>query len=777
MSRLTTAQVISSGHYLEPSFDPASLTVSQLLGVLGYHNIKYPTPYSKPKLIQLFNEEIKTRSSKFKKERLRKENSIASDEGIKDGLTGQPLAATRRELPVRRSSRRLSQAPNQDSEISPVRQESPKRRRASAQPGLAGHSKAAPKLRHAVAEESESEEILEKPDEAGSESYWVKQPYADDSGWEDNNIFQSGAEDSSPARPSPGKINAARKNSSARRSRKSSSAPPYVLPVSSPTSNLRNMATVKFPQSQLNPDLHLPTNYQIPAFHKIEQPEYAFTSHHIDSEEENNLLIDSERTRNSPKQEHVLPGPRKRTDVPHELPGPGPKPLQEYISDIPISDKHGPHVSRRSRNTALQLCSFIIFRFFILVLLVGASVITLKQKAASASIGYCERGRHSNAYLDGFRAQSNLCNFQDFKLQGSLWSLTNNSIGDSGECSLSSMLHLSNPKDCTPCPNHAACSQYAVVCDTGYVLRPHPLLAFLPAIPSSRNVSWTLSSPDIIWKALSIVFDGFPGLGSVALPPRCLEDPRRKRNIGALGKAIEAVLGQERGLRLCASGKFSGMFVRSEEGGDAKKWGLEMEHLRETMRKKTSPHLLASFDDTFNEAIQQLLRWGNVLIGEDREGKRYLAHGTPQLTLVCTLIVKSREVWEQWRTTVLGFLLMILFGLIGRARWAKKRTEAKRVAELVQIALNSLRNQETAHHTDPITAPQPFLSSLQLRDLVLQDEHSIPVRKRLWEQVEHVVEENANVRVNLQEVQGGDEMRVWRWVGSGPRKTGPSGDA
>lgn len=96
MSRLTTAQVISLGHYLEPDFDPASLTVSQLLGVLGYHNIKYPTPYSKPKLVQLFNEEIKTRSSKFKKERIKKENSIASDEGIKDGLTGQPLAATRR---------------------------------------------------------------------------------------------------------------------------------------------------------------------------------------------------------------------------------------------------------------------------------------------------------------------------------------------------------------------------------------------------------------------------------------------------------------------------------------------------------------------------------------------------------------------------------------------------------------------------------------------------------------------------------------------------------
>lgn len=91
MSRLTSAQVISLGEYLKPDFDSSSLTVSQLLGVLGYHNVRYPTPYTKAKLVQLFNSEIKTKASQFKKERLKKENSIASDDGITDGLTGEPL--------------------------------------------------------------------------------------------------------------------------------------------------------------------------------------------------------------------------------------------------------------------------------------------------------------------------------------------------------------------------------------------------------------------------------------------------------------------------------------------------------------------------------------------------------------------------------------------------------------------------------------------------------------------------------------------------------------
>jgi hypothetical protein len=111
----------------------------------------------------------------------------------------------------------------------------------------------------------------------------------------------------------------------------------------------------------------------------------------------------------------------------------------------------------------------------------------------------------------------------------------------------------------------------------------------------------------------------------------------------------------------------------------------------------------------------------------------------------------------------------MLIVLAVRARRANRLVESKRVAELVQIALDTLRNQELAHHTDPITAPQPYLSSLQLRDLILQEEHSISTRRRMWEQVEGVVEGNTNVRVNLEEVEGGEEMRVWRWVGSAGR--------
>ena len=120
---------------------------------------------------------------------------------------------------------------------------------------------------------------------------------------------------------------------------------------------------------------------------------------------------------------------------------------------------------------------------------------------------------------------------------------------------------------------------------------------------------------------------------------------------------------------------------------------------------------------------------------------------------------------------------MSVTSFIVKRRIANRRVEDQQIAELVQITLDALRNQELAHNMDPVTAPYPYLSSLQLRDYVLQNEHSIPARRRLWERVERVVEGNANVRANMEELHGGDEARVWRWVGStgelmSPRKSG-----
>ena len=76
---------------------PVLLPCRTLLGVFGYHNVAFPAPYTKPKLVALFNEQIKPNSANFKKAKLQKDNSIASDDGITDGVTGKPLSKKVRE--------------------------------------------------------------------------------------------------------------------------------------------------------------------------------------------------------------------------------------------------------------------------------------------------------------------------------------------------------------------------------------------------------------------------------------------------------------------------------------------------------------------------------------------------------------------------------------------------------------------------------------------------------------------------------------------------------
>ncbi|EIN07405.1 hypothetical protein PUNSTDRAFT_70746 [Punctularia strigosozonata HHB-11173 SS5] len=763
MSRLTAAQVIALGEYLDPDFDPASLTVSQLLGVFGYHNIPFPQPYTKPKLVQLFNDQIKANATKLKKQRIKKENSLASDEGITDGVTGKPLSQPKAPL-TRRSSRRLSRAPEYEEYTEPLKPEPPKRRRSSAQPTLGGPSTTRRTLiQPSLAEESEPEasplpkvrRSKKSTADAGTEARRrVSDAFPEDSGWEDNNVFQSGAE-SSPSRPSP-KAKAPRKSVVPRKSRKSSSAPPQIPSSPTKSSPSRSPAKDRFQhESKFDPDL----------------PE--------------DIFADSKRTSDGTSAPSrpllAVPSIVKEEDetVADELPDsePIPAPIATKSEDSEPSSSvvsqvanQGAVIRRPAPPRQSGSSSWFIRTVLVGLALLASGGLVADYKGQSASIGFCESGKDTNQALETLKIKWEAiekCNRENSTVL--TLPITPNEATDIAEVvepvACPPLPIIPRPAHCTPCPPHASCTQDTVICDTGFLLRPHWALSFLP--PPPRTISPHApadTTSDAVWKVIHEVTDGLPGLGPVAFPPRCVPDPKRKRNIGALGKAVEAILKQERGLRVC-SGALDRVQVSPEDGGEAKKWGLDVESLRETMKKKTAPHLLETFDDTFNEAISQLVVWGNVLTGEDQNGRSYLAHEIPDLTWNCMLTVKARETWQEWRSSVLGFLLLVIAAFSEKSRRARRKIEDERVAELVQIALDTLRNQELAHHVDPVTAPQPYLSSLQLRDLVLQDEHSVSARARLWDRVEQVVESNANVRANLEEVAGGDELRVWRWMG------------
>ncbi|KAF9264714.1 hypothetical protein L218DRAFT_957919 [Marasmius fiardii PR-910] len=792
MSRLTAAQVIALGEYLEPEFEPSTLTISQLLGILGYHNIVYPTPYSKPKLIQVFNEEVKRKASKYKKDRIRKANSIASDDGITDGLTGEPLSKRKNTtVTVRRSSRRLSRAPFEDQETSPVRPEPPKRRRSSAQPRLGGSSRQTKLVVEPTVEEEESEQEEEDlpvrkvgrtknaSDVSGEQNRRVSQH--EDSGWEDNNIFQSGAESSSPARPSP--VRKARRSSVVpRKSRKSMSAPPQASPpkehdlptLAPPQSNFepnipmfRTPAPIRrLPRPSFVPSPPSPLKEESPAEQPFpqsdddplcgdevpddslnivdEEPEV--DTRHADGDDEE---VQDEIEHEEEEEEEGENNQKQVVAVQKRI-AEGGRPMPPIAVDEALIEGE------------VKPTSFIL-RLVIYLLVSLGSYVVYHHKIENASIGYCDPGTYTNARLERLRSERaaiEACNAEN---------RTHLIADDPDSPSCPPVPLLPFLHTCTPCPEHAVCSGHAIACEKPYILKsPFPLSFLLPPStdPTNVNLSLSLSTlsevrpEDMAWKVISQVTDGLPGLGSVGVVPSCVEDPRRKKHIGALGKAIEKALALERGTRLCYRERER--TVKEDDGGEARRWGVPLEELRE----KFKPSDVPNFDDIFQEAVQQLVQWGGMLIGEDAKGERYLAHKSPMLTWDCQVKVKSREVWEEWRMTVFGIVGFFIFVLLSRSRRARRQLENQRVAGLVQVALDTLRHQEFTHHIDPVSVPQPYLSSVQLRDLVLQEEHDVNARKRLWAKVERVVEGNANVRANEEEVKGGDQMRVWQWVGT-----------
>lgn len=91
MVRQTTSEIITEGDYLNQGFDPTALVISQLTGILAYHQIQSPAKANKDTLIEIFNREVKGNGERLRLQRLHMQQVPASTDGIVDA-TGNPIA-------------------------------------------------------------------------------------------------------------------------------------------------------------------------------------------------------------------------------------------------------------------------------------------------------------------------------------------------------------------------------------------------------------------------------------------------------------------------------------------------------------------------------------------------------------------------------------------------------------------------------------------------------------------------------------------------------------
>ena len=63
------------------------------------------------------------------------------------------------------------------------------------------------------------------------------------------------------------------------------------------------------------------------------------------------------------------------------------------------------------------------------------------------------------------------------------------------------------------------------------------------------------------------------------------------------------------------------------------------------------------------------------------------------------------------------------------------------------------------------TPDVPYLSSVQLRDVLMNEETNLKIRNAIWNEVTKNVESNnTNIKSSLFEIHG-DMMRCWKWIG------------
>lgn len=195
-------------------------------------------------------------------------------------------------------------------------------------------------------------------------------------------------------------------------------------------------------------------------------------------------------------------------------------------------------------------------RLLMMVTFAALLGISIQYKMNSAVIGYCYSGSDTNSIIEARKAK--MLTAEECHRKSEMGNISETEIGNNETCPSLLLLPFLEPLRCTPCPLYAVCTEDAVNCEQGYLLKQHPLEQ-IPFLASLLN--------------------GFPGFGPVAFPPRCVEDTQRKSKIGRLGIALENYLATIHGQRKCTA--------LSGSSDSAALWGVKLETVHDNLRKGT----------------------------------------------------------------------------------------------------------------------------------------------------------------------------------------------
>ncbi|KAL1868695.1 inner nuclear membrane protein enriched at telomere/subtelomere region [Diaporthe australafricana] len=400
--------------YLQPEFEPASVTIPRLRSILVSQNVPYPATAKKAQLVEIFNDTVAPRAKKLLAQRQKAKRSSMGITNI-DGSQGYsvanqdmapPPSARRRAASPRKATRSFKEVSEEPDRLPAQLSLSPRKRQArSASRQLAQSDTDTDSYcdsRRSARKSSRQPEMTPQPE--------VKQEYSDDDtvyerqSTEPGNVFTSDNPFQSGSSP---------------------------IPMATPSNRRRTAgldSTAKKPASSSNrrrtdgprADIHESTGYS------------------------NSIAVP------------VSGPPRSRTPVTPEPVFEEVEAGEEFTPDEQLAlaqeDALRAQTAVAPARQVRRSTSLATPFWLLITVLLGAYGAWYRQE--KIAVGYCGAGRPAHEILP------RQLEYEDFKVDVPEWAF-----------------QFAEP-ECEPCPPHAYCyADNSVRCDEGFILKPHPLSA------------------------------------------------------------------------------------------------------------------------------------------------------------------------------------------------------------------------------------------------------------------------------------------------------------
>ncbi|KAI0446825.1 Man1-Src1p-C-terminal domain-containing protein [Xylaria telfairii] len=690
--------------YLQPGFDPKSLTIPRLRSILVAHNVTYPSSAKKGQLIDIFNELVLPQSKKILDARARAKRT---SKGIFDVASvsssnpfdqhedlapppPRPVSTQRSRSPRKASARVKSEEPDFDLPMPPPVPSSPSKRASryasrhisDTETGSEQDASAALKRPRPVAtpklKTEESDGLFRRTSDV----------------FTSDNPFQSG---SSPAVAEHTPTNR-RRTASHNASRSTSNGARRRTDDHSLSFDEQGLLYDEQPAAYDGPDML--------------KPRIAHDG--LD------MLKPRVARRRTPEPRYETPATPETPEMPEPLPMEvgeefTPQEQLELAAEdavkgrkVVMRGRHGHQSKKTNKRTPLTM-------FLITVLGVYAGW----YRQEKIAVGYCGAGQTVSSIPSEIEvpewAQSVL----------------------PAEISIPQAIIDGLEPECEPCPAHAYCyGDFTVRCEQDYILKPHPfaLGGVVPLPPTCEP------DGEKVRRVQAVANKAIEELRERAAKYECREPINEEGTIVDTPEMEELELKQ-------AINKKKSRKMSNQEFEDL--WGSAIGDVKQR--------------DEVQVEVKKTRRAHRTSDSATVPNTYLSSTSLARIPLACAVRRSIRLGLARHRFQISALIALIVTVIYGRSRFLSDRAMVAQVPTLVDQVLDRLAQQKERGYEDDIDDPWLFLPNL--RDDVLRSTHSLRQRDRIWKRVIPIVEQNSNIRISQREGRSGEVGRAWEWIG------------